>query len=326
MGDRVSEPNLSVVMPLYNEGENVRRVYDRLKPVVSKMDKPYEIILVDDGSRDDTFARMRSICAEDHSVRAIQFRRNFGQTAAMAAGIDHARGKVIVTMDGDLQNDPRDIPLLLDKIEEGYDIVSGWRADRKEPFLTRRLPSILANKLISIVSGCRLHDYGCTLKAYRSEVISKIGLYGELHRFIPALATGVGASVAEVKVRHYPRTRGVSKYGLTRTFRVILDLLTVKFFLSFATRPMQIFGLIGFSSTFAGLVLLAYLTYVKFALRHGIAGRPLLFISMLLILAGFQFITMGLLGEMLTRTHHEVANKTIYKIKETVNCEEPESR
>lgn len=319
MGEQSAGVYISILVPLYNEGPNVERFYDRLKPSLQKLGHAYEIILVDDGSTDNTFELVRAICERDSSVRALQFRRNFGQTAALAAGIDHARGSIIITMDGDLQNDPRDIPMLISKIEEGYDIVSGWRADRKEPFLTRRLPSILANRLISLVSGCKLHDYGCTLKAYRHDLISKIGLYGELHRFIPALATGVGATITEVKVRHYPRTRGVSKYGLTRTFRVIIDLFTVKFFLSFATRPMQIFGLIGFASTFLGLVSLAYLTYVKFVLRHAIAGRPLLIVAMLLILGGFQFITMGLLGEMLTRTHHEIAKKPVYKIKEIVN-------
>lgn len=310
---------LSVVVPLYDEGENVTRFYERLKPVLERIGRPYEVLMIDDGSSDNTFELVRGICGRDPSVRAIQFRRNFGQTAAMAAGIDHARGSVIVTMDGDLQNDPRDIPVLLDKMEEGYDIVSGWRADRKESFFSRRLPSILANRLISAVCGCPLHDYGCTLKAYRRELISAIGLYGDSHRFIPALATGVGATVAEVKVRHYPRTRGYSKYGLSRTFRVIVDLFTVKFFLSFATRPMRIFGSVGFASAFVGFACFAYLCYVKFVTRHGIGGRPLLVIAMLLILGGFQFITMGLLGEMLTRTHHEVAHKAIYKVKETVN-------
>lgn len=310
---------LSVVVPLYNEAENVRRFYERLKPVLEKLGRPYEVILVDDGSTDGTFDLLRGLCGDEGRVRAVQFRRNFGQTAALAAGIDHSRGGVIVTMDGDLQNDPRDIPLLLEKIDEGYDIVSGWRADRKEPFFTRRLPSILANRMISTVCGCRLHDYGCTLKAYRHEVISKIGLYGELHRFIPALATAVGASITEVKVRHFPRTRGISKYGLTRTLRVFLDLFTVKFFLSFATRPMQIFGLLGFASSLAGILILAHLTYVKFVLKKGIGGRPLLVISMILILGGVQFISMGLLGEMLTRTHHEVAKKPIYRVKEVLN-------
>jgi glycosyltransferase involved in cell wall biosynthesis len=319
MNNQARDIYLSVVVPLYNEAENVTRFYERLKPCLEKIDRPYEVILVDDGSSDGSFELLRGICEKDQRVRAIRFRRNFGQTAAMAAGIDHARGSAIVTMDADLQNDPRDIPLLLDKLEEGYDIVSGWRADRKEPFFTRRLPSAMANRLISTVCGCRLHDFGCTLKAYRHELISKIGLYGELHRFIPALATGVGASIAEVKVRHYPRTRGVSKYGLTRTLRVILDLFTVKFFLSFATRPMQIFGVFGFASSLVGILILAYLTYVKFALRQGIGGRPLLVVSMLLILGGVQFITMGLLGEMLTRTHHEVARKSVYKVKEIIN-------
>lgn len=310
---------LSVVVPLYDEGENIVRFYERLKPALEKIGRPYEILLIDDGSGDNTFELVRGICQGDPKVRAIRFRRNFGQTAAMAAGIDHARGSIIVTMDGDLQNDPRDIPLLLEKIDEGWDVVSGWRADRKESFLSRRLPSIVANRLISAVCGCRLHDYGCTLKAYRHELISAVGLYGDSHRFIPAIATGVGATVTEVKVRHYPRTRGKSKYGLSRTFRVIVDLLTVKFFLSFATRPMRIFGSLGFIAAGAGFLLLAHLCYIRFVLRHGIGGRPLLVVAMLLILGGFQFITMGLLGEMLTRTHHEVAKKPIYKVKETVN-------
>ncbi|MDD5557808.1 MAG: glycosyltransferase family 2 protein [bacterium] len=310
---------LSVVVPLYNEEGNVRRVHDRLAPVLDAIGRPCEVIFVDDGSTDGTFELVRDVCREAPRVRAVRFRRNFGQTAALAAGIDHARGEILVTMDGDLQNDPRDIPLLLEMIENGYDIVSGWRADRKEPFFTRRLPSIIANRMISAVCGCRLHDYGCTLKAYRHEVISKIGLYGELHRFIPALAMGMGASIAEVRVRHYPRTRGTSKYGLTRTFRVILDLFTVKFFLNFATRPMQIFGLLGCASSLLGILILAHLTYVKFVLRQGIGGRPLLVISMILILGGIQFLTMGLLGEMLTRTHHEIAKKPIYKVRETLN-------
>jgi glycosyltransferase involved in cell wall biosynthesis len=319
MNQSVSKIYLSIVVPLYNEASNLQRFYERLKGALQKLGHPYEVVLVDDGSSDNTFDILQSICRNDNLFRAIRFRKNFGQTAAMVAGIDHSQGQVVITLDGDLQNDPRDIPVLIDKIKEGYDIVSGWRANRKEPFLTRRLPSIVANRLISAVCGCKLHDYGCTLKAYRREIIDSIGLYGELHRFIPAIASGGGASIAEVKVRHRPRTRGKSKYGLTRTLRVILDLLTVKFFLSFATRPMQIFGLVGISATCAGVVTLAYLTYVKFALDRGIGGRPLLFISILLILGGIQFISMGLLGEMLTRTHHEVGKKPIYKIKEYLN-------
>ena len=319
MDERQETISLSVVVPLYDEGANVVRFYDRLKPVLDKIGRSHEILMIDDGSKDDTFARLKELCGRDPHLRAIRFRRNFGQTAAMAAGIDHARGDVIVTMDGDLQNDPRDIPMLLEGIDQGYDVVSGWRADRKESFLLRRLPSMVANRLISAVCGCRLHDYGCTLKAYRRELITAIGLYGDSHRFTPALATGRGAAVAEVKVRHYPRTRGQSKYGLNRTFRVILDLLTVKFFLSFATRPMRIFGSLGFLASFVGSVLLLHLSYVKLVLRHGIGGRPLLIVAMLLLLGGLQFITMGLLGEMLTRTHHEVANKTIYKVEETLN-------
>ena len=316
---RKSDIYLSIIVPLYNEEENVERFYTALSRSLAGLGHSYEVIMVDDGSTDGTFDLLRRICARDPAVRAIRFRRNFGQTAAMVAGIDHSRGSVLITMDGDLQNDPRDIPRLIDKIDEGFDIVSGWRADRKEPFFTRRLPSVVANKLISTVCGCRLHDYGCTLKAYRREIVDKIGLYGELHRFIPAIASGAGASVTEIKVRHHPRTRGKSKYGLSRTLRVLIDLMTVKFFLSFATRPMQIFGLIGLAASFLGVVILARLTYVKFVLDRAIGGRPLLFISMLLIIGGVQFITMGLLGEMLTRTHHEIGGKPIYKIKEIVN-------
>lgn len=324
MGFKMTETGrntrLSVIVPLYNESANVIRFYDKLKPILQKLNCYYEVVLVDDGSEDGTFKLLRDICNRDETIRVVRFRRNFGQTAAMSAGIDHSRGDVIITMDGDLQNDPNDIPSLLSKIEEGYDIVSGWRVNKKEPFFKRRLPSIVANRIISTVCKCRLHDYGCTLKAYRREVIDKIGLYGELHRFIPAIASGVGANIAEIKVRHHPRTAGKSKYGLTRIFRVILDLFTVKFFLSFATRPMQIFGFIGFSASFLGFIILAYLTYVKFVLDRAIGGRPLLFISILLIIGGVQFITMGLLGEMLTRTHHEVGNKPTYKVKETLNC------
>lgn len=313
------EVHVSIVVPLFNEVENIERFYRKLAPVLEEMGRHYEIVLVDDGSRDGTYDFLRKICAVDGNVRAVRLRRNFGQTAAMAAGVDHSRGRIIVTMDGDLQNDPADIPQLLGKIEEGYDLVSGWRAKRKEPFFTRRLPSILANKLISTVCRCKLHDYGCTLKAYRREIIERIGLYGELHRFIPALASASGATIAEIKVRHHPRTGGKSKYGLSRTFRVIIDLLTVKFMLSFATRPMRIFGVIGILSVMLGMVLFGHLAYVKYALGHGIGGRPLLFAAMLLVLAGFQFITMGLLGEMLTRTHHEVGDKPIYKVKEVLN-------
>lgn len=319
MAEREENIYLSIVVPLYNEGENVVRFYEKLSKALEKLGHSYEVILVDDGSTDDTFSLLREICSKDPRVRAVRFRKNFGQTAAMVAGIDYSRGSVLITMDGDLQNDPRDIPLLIEKVDEGFDIVSGWRADRKEPFLSRRLPSIVANRLISVVCGCKLHDYGCTLKAYRREIVDKLGLYGELHRFIPAIAQGAGASVTEIKVRHHPRTRGKSKYGISRTLRVLLDLMTVKFFLSFATRPMQIFGLIGFASSSLGALILAYLSYVWFFRSTSIAGRPLLLISMLLIIGGVQFITMGLLGEMMTRTHHEVGGKTIYKIREILN-------
>ena len=247
--------DVSLVIPLYNEIENISTLHQAILPVLSSLEKDTEIIYVDDGSTDGTFEQLQKIQSFDSSVWVIQLRRNFGQAAAFSAGFDFARGNVIVTMDGDLQNDPNDIPLLIEKIDQGYDIVSGWRVKRKDNFITRRLPSMIANSIISWVTGVKLHDYGCSLKAYREEVVKNIRLYGELHRFIPAIASWMGIRVAEVPVNHFPRRYGRSKYGLGRTLRVILDLITVKFMLNYATRPLQIFGLAGMASFLAGLVI-----------------------------------------------------------------------
>lgn len=314
--DTAAKITLSVIIPVFNEDANIEPLYLLLKPVLQRMGRSYEVIFIDDGSRDSTFSSLRKLNEADPACRIIRFRRNFGQTAALAAGFAHARGDVIITLDGDLQNDPRDIPDLLAKIEEGYDVVSGWRFHRKDKLLTRRLPSICANWLISKITGVGLHDYGCTLKAYRREVAQNIGLYGEMHRFIPAMASWMGVSVAEVKVNHHPRRHGISKYGLSRTLRVVLDLIAVKFLLSYSTKPLQIFGTMGFVSSSAGLVLAAYLSFDKLILKHGLSDRPLLLMAILLILVGIQFISMGLLGEMMVRIYHEGQKKPIYVVKE----------
>lgn len=309
---------ISVVIPVLNEEESIKELHSRLKESLSGLGKEYEIIFVDDGSTDSSFKILKGICSEDKNVRAIRFRRNFGQTAAFSAGFKHARGDVIITLDADLQNDPADIPLLLDKMEEGWDVVSGWRKDRKDKFLTRRLPSILANRLISRITGVRLHDYGCTMKAYRGEIAKNIQLYGQMHRFIPALARWVGAEVTEVVVSHHPRKHGKSKYGLLRTVNVILDLITVKFLMSYSTEPIQIFGLVGFGSGLAGLLMFLYAFYERQVHLVPMGTRPVFFLSVLLFIVGVQFVSMGLLGELQVRTYHESQNKPIYSVKEII--------
>ena len=256
--------DLSIVVPVYNEKENIRDLCRSVSDAVADLaGKTCEIIIVDDGSTDGTYELLQELKYRTDNLKVIRFRRNFGQTAAMKAGFDHSRGKIIVTMDGDLQNDPADIALLLEKIDEGYDIVSGWRYRRKDPYLKRRLPSMVANKIISMTTKVKLHDYGCSLKAFKHEVAKNIALYGEMHRFIPALASWMGVSVAEVKVNHLPRTKGDSKYGISRTLRVILDLITVKFLLSFSTKPIQVFGFVGLLSGFAGFAIGVYLSVVR---------------------------------------------------------------
>ncbi len=305
---------VSVVIPLYNEEENVEVLHERLRPVLEGIGVEYEIVYVDDGSTDNTLSLLEKIQKSNASVTVLSLRRNFGQTAAFAAGFDFARGDVIVTMDGDLQNDPQDIPRLLELTKEN-DLVSGWRKRRKDPFFSRRLPSIMANWLISKVTGVKLHDYGCSLKAYRRDVIKNLKLYGEMHRFIPAVASWYGVRIAEVETAHHPRLRGKSKYGISRTIKVVLDLITVKFLQSFSTKPLQFFGTVGMTGGFLGFLLLLYLSIDKLILGNPIGGRPLLLLGALLIIVGIQFIGMGLLGEMIVRVYHETQRKPIYVIK-----------
>jgi glycosyltransferase involved in cell wall biosynthesis len=311
---------LSIVIPLYNEEENVHILYEKLKASLDLLKMEYEILFVDDGSTDRTLSILEEIQAKDKSVVVLSLRRNFGQTAAFAAGFDFARGDVIVTMDGDLQNDPADIPKLLDLIKD-HDLVSGWRKKRKDPFFTRRLPSIIANWLISNVTGVKLHDYGCSLKAYRRDVIKNLKLYGEMHRFIPAIASWYGVRIAEVETVHYPRLRGKSKYGISRTIKVVLDLITVKFLQSFSTKPIQFFGPLGMVSGFLGFLISLYLSIDKIFFGRDIGGRPLLLLGALLIIVGIQLIGMGLLGEMLVRVYHESQRKPIYVIKKVIGPE-----
>jgi glycosyltransferase involved in cell wall biosynthesis len=313
---------ISIVVPLYNEEENVRELHGRLKEVLDGLGSEYELIFIDDGSTDGTLPLLQEMQSGDGRVVVLSLRRNFGQTAAFAAGFDYARGDVIVTMDGDLQNDPKDIPRLIDMIREN-DIVSGWRKSRKDPFFSRRLPSLIANRLISKVTGVSLHDYGCSLKAYRQEVIKNLKLYGEMHRFIPAVANLYGVKIAEVETTHHPRLRGKSKYGISRTIRVVLDLITVKFLLSFSTRPLQFFGPIGLLSGFLGFLISLYLSLQKIFLGMSIGGRPMLLLGALLIIVGIQFIGMGLLGEMMVRVYHETQKKPIYVIKKVIGPGNP---
>jgi glycosyltransferase involved in cell wall biosynthesis len=316
MRDQTLDPELSVVIPLYNEAENVEPLYAELSAALAATGRSYEVLIIDDGSRDDSFARLKAVHERDPRWRIVRFRRNFGQTAGFSAGFDAARGAIIVTSDADLQNDPRDIPKLLEKMDEGFDIVSGWRKDRKEPFLSRRLPSMMANRMISSSTGVALHDYGCSLKAYRRDVVKNIHLYGELHRFIPAVASAIGATVAEVPVNDRARRFGSSKYGISRTFRVFLDLITVRFLLGYSTRPLHVFGGIGLLMAGLGLLFGMYLTFVKLILGENIGDRPLLMLAVLLVILGVQMVSMGLLAEMITRTYYEAQNKPIYVIRE----------
>jgi len=308
-------PALSVVVPVFNEAGNVADLHRELTAALRSWGRTYEVIVVDDGSTDGTRERLREVVAADPHVRVLRLRRNFGQTAAFSAGFDHARGEVVITTDGDLQNDPADIPRLLARLDEGFDIVCGWRRRRQDP-LSRRLPSWLANRLISWATGVHLHDYGCSLKAMRADVVRGIRLYGEMHRFIPAVASWMGVTLAEMEVNHRPRTRGKSKYGLGRTLRVLIDLFTVKFMLSYGTRPAHLFGLMGLSLGGAGSAILLYLAYVRLFEDTAIGGRPLLLLGALLFLTGVILVNFGLMAELLSRTYHESQGKPIYVLDE----------
>ncbi len=313
--------DLSIVVPIFNEEENVSDLHREVVAALETCAIEYELILVDDGSTDGSLRLLREIAAGDSRVKVISFRRNFGQTAAMAAGFDAASGRVVVPLDGDLQNDPADIPKLLAKIDEGFDVVSGWRRDRKDAFINRTLPSILANRFISGMTGIRLHDYGCTLKAYRREVLDGINLYGEMHRFVPALVSQFGARVTELPVGHRPRLHGTSKYGISRTMRVILDLFTVKFLLNYSTRPIQLFGRLGIYTLFAAFLTGGATIYMKFFQNTSMNRNPLLLLTAFLLFMGVQFIVLGLLGELNARTYYEAQGKPIYVVKETINIE-----
>ena len=312
-------PDLSVVIPIYNESPNVRQLHAELTATLEAWGRPYEIVAVDDGSSDDSFQILSALHAADPRLIVIRFRRNFGQTAAFAAGFAQARGAIIVTSDGDLQNDPRDIPALVAELERGADIVCGWRRDRKDTWLTRRLPSMIANRLISASTGVRLHDYGCSLKAFRAEVVKPLRLYGEMHRFIPAIASEIGVRITEQEVSHRARMHGTSKYGLSRTVRVVLDLLTVKYLLDYSKRPLQIFGLVGLLFGGLGSLILLWLVGVKFIGHQGIGDRPLLLLGILLVFTGVQLVTIGLLAEMQARTYHESQNKATYVVRDVLS-------
>jgi len=307
---------VSVVIPLFNEEDNVELVYKQVTDALSGHLGNYEIIFVDDGSTDRTLEVLKEIRHRDPIAKVISFRRNFGQTAAMAAGFDYASGEVVIPMDGDLQNDPADIPALLAKINEGYDVVSGWRKDRKDAYVKRTLPSVIANWLISKITGVRLHDYGCTLKAYKKEIVRHLNLYGEMHRFIPALASLSGAKVAEIPVAHHPRKYGASKYGISRTFKVIVDLITVKFLLSYSTKPMRLLGPLGFGGLGLSVLFGIFALYMKFFDALTLNRNPLFLLSVILLFMGVQLLSIGLVAEINVRTYHESQKKPIYVIRE----------
>ena len=318
-------PEISVVVPLLNEQDNIGSLYEQITQTLSP-DHSYEVIFVDDGSTDKSFDVMAELQKADDRVRIIRFRKNFGQTAALSAGFDHARGEIVVAMDGDLQNDPADIPMMLAKLDEGYDVVSGWRKKRHDNAVTRLLPSKAANWLISRLTGVKLHDYGCTLKAYRREVLAQMQLYGEMHRFIPAMASWSGAAIAEMVVNHRPRTAGVAKYGLGRIRKVVLDLITVKFLGSFSTKPIYVFGGLGMISGVGSILLGLTVIYQKVNFKTDMSGNPLLLLTGLLFIAAIQFILMGLLAELLVRTYHESQGRPTYVIREIIESSPSEDK
>lgn len=309
-------PQVSVVVPVYNEVESLPHLIEAIASTLKDSGLNYEIICVDDGSKDGSADFLKQQANIRNDLKAVILRRNYGQTAAMSAGFNHAQGRVIVTLDGDLQNDPADIPLLLAKLEEGYDLVSGWRKNRQDNTVSRLIPSKIANLLIGRVTGVKLHDYGCSLKAYRAELVADMNLYGELHRFLPALAYIEGARITEMPVRHHARRYGKSKYGIWRTFRVLMDLLTIAFMKKFLTRPMHVFGLLGMISMLLGTGLGIYLTFLKLGLGMSIGNRPLLILAVLLLVGGVQLFCFGLLAELLMRTYHESQGRPIYRVRE----------
>ncbi|HWQ04874.1 MAG TPA: glycosyltransferase family 2 protein [Longilinea sp.] len=315
--------DLSIISPVYNEEESVVLLYEAVNKALLPLGLQWELVLVDDGSSDGSLAKLDMLAEQDpQHVRVVQLRRNFGQTTAIAAGIDYSIGEIIVLIDADLQNDPADIPMMLEKIRSGYDVVSGWRVNRQDTFITRTLPSRLANSLISWVTGVHLHDYGCTLKAYRREVITGFRLYGEMHRFIPAYAKWVGASIIEVPVQHHPRRFGKAKYGLERTIKVVLDLFTVKFLNSFASKPIYLFGGLGMILFLAAVIVMLILIGLRIFAGEHMIRSPLLILSVMLVILGFQSILQGLIAELLMRTYHESQQKLTYTVRKTINIAE----
>lgn len=314
-------PELSVFLPVYNEQDNIEQLNMRLAEALKVIGRSYEVIYIDDGSTDHSMARLRKIAAGDPCVRVVSLRRNYGQTAAMSAGIDYARGQILIPMDADLQNDPADISRLLEKLDEGYDVVSGWRKDRKDQWLTRQLPSRFANKLVAQISGVGLHDFGCSLKAYRRDALTGVKLYGEMHRFIPIYAGRAGAKVTEIPVTHHPRAAGQSKYGLSRTIKVVFDLITIKFLSSYFTKPLYLFGSAGLVCLLLSFVAFVFALYYRIVEGVHLNRMPLATLSMIMFAMGVQFIFMGLLAEMVVRTYHESQDKPTYLVREEINLE-----
>jgi len=314
-----AHPCISVIIPVFNERENIRLLYEELREVLEQQERSWEVIFIDDGSTDGTTDVLRELSQADAHLRTVVFRRNFGQTAALSAGFDHARGQIMVPMDGDLQNDPHDIPRLLEMVEQGYDVVSGWRRKRRDPFLTRRLPSLVANWFIGHLTKVRIHDYGCTLKAYRRDVIRNVKLYGEMHRFIPVYASWVGARVLEIEVNHRARRHGRSKYGLFRVFKVSLDLLTVKFLGSYGTSPIYAFGGAGIALCTLGVLSGMWTIWEKIVYGTWVHQNPVILLAVFLFLLGTQSILIGLLAEISIRTYYESQNKTTYYVREILS-------
>ena len=318
-------PDVSIFLPVYNEELNLLPLHNKLDDALKRLGRTAEVIYVDDGSTDGSLKILQDIARSDDRVRVVALRRNYGQTAAMAAGIDAARGKVLIPMDADLQNDPADIVRLLEKLDEGYDVVSGWRKNRQDKLITRKIPSMMANHLISWIGGVPLHDYGCSLKAYRREALQDVRLYGEMHRFIPIYASWAGARVSEIPVEHHARTMGKSKYGLSRTLKVVFDLMTIKFMASYQTKPIYVFGSFGMLAFLISLLAGLYAVFLKLFHRADFVQTPLPILAIVMFAVGIQFLLMGLLAEMLVRTYHESQAKSIYAVRERMGFPERES-
>jgi len=310
------EPMYSIIIPVYNETENIIPLYKKLSPILDELSKDSEVIFIDDGSTDDTIEQIKKVIEKDGRFRCLHLRKNFGQTPAISAGFDHAKGEVIITMDGDLQNDPADISRLLEKLDEGYDVVSGWRYDRKDPGISKKIPSKISNKLACWLTGLKLHDFGCTLKAYRKSAVKDVKLYGEMHRYIPAVLHWQGFKVAEIKITHHPRARGQTKYGMGRIFKGLFDLVNFKFWSGYSTRPIHFFGGLGILSFLMGFIVSLYLVFLKYLYGVSLTERPLLLLGALFMILGVQLIMFGFLGEMIVRVYYDTGDRKTYTIAE----------